>query len=464
MIKRAASLFSKGQPHSPLRVEFELASPLERLDCDYGEILELDVRVTNTGTEPLDSSHPSHPDFTSYHWLSPSGESLVEDGLRTPFAGIVNPGRSQVVRLRVSASARASGAVLAIDVVREGLCWLSQVGSVPLTLPCSIAGAGEVTGGSGGADDSLGPDAAGVAGTVDEFWGKRAEVRATGEWLGWLDHPVVLQECMLPKLETGETNWLLAMMRRHDVPRVGDWLSLGCGEGGLELWLVERGEAGTIDGVDVSAKAVEIANAASAESRLDTARFRVIDLDNDELPADAYDVVIASMAIHHIEKLEGAFDKIHRALKPGGYFFANEYVGPSRFNFPPEQVELANRVIAGLPRDLRRDVMASRARGTTVYKDRYVWRSPEHWLEIDPSEAVRSADIISVFTGTFEQTWVYEFGGPLMHLVLENIVANFDPGNDKDRSIIRLLDLFETALIKAGYLNNDFAVLAGRKA
>lgn len=455
-IKRArASIKSrlKGNASTP-RAKIEIPRPVDRLECDYGDILELGVRVSNEGSEVLDSSHPFHPDFLSYHWLSPEGESLVEDGFRTPLLSIVHPGQSQVVRLKVSVSAMVGEAVLEIDMVKEGIYWFAEVGGKPLRIPCSIGSLEAPAKGERGS-------AAGIE--VSEFWGRRAEVRAEGEYLGWLDHPVVLQECMLAKLGTGETNWLQAMMRLHDVPRGGHWLSLGCGEGGLELWLLEQGEAGSIEGVDVSGRAIEIACESARERGLESASFRVIDLDGESLPDETCDVIIASMAIHHIDRLEDAFSKIYRALKPGGYFFANEYVGPDRFNFPPRQVELANSVIAVLPRELRRDVMASMERGTTIYKDRYVWRSPEHWLEIDSSEAARSSEIIPVFTSTFPSNWIYNFGGPLLHLVLEHIAANFDPENERDRAVIRLLDVLECTSIKAGYLDNDFAVLAGRK-
>lgn len=455
--KRTRSIVSRlkgGQPTLHALMEPATGSGPGR--CDYGDIFEVIVRVTNDGNESLDSSHPFHPDFLSYHWLSDSDEEIVSDGFRTPLLGIVHPGQSQVVRLRVSASAMVEHAVLAIDMVREGICWFAELGGEVVRIPYEIGGTGEPV-------VEAGADAVEGAPGVGAFWGKRAEVRVGGEYLGWLDHPIVLQECVLPKLGTGETNWLLAMMALHEVPRGGKWLSLGCGEGGLELWLVEGGAAGSIEGVDVSAKAVEMANAAAAERGLDSATFRVVDLDKDDLPGEEYDVIIASMAIHHIDSLEGAFSKIHKALKPGGFFFANEYVGPDRFNFPAEQLELANSVIAVLPRELRRDIMAEMERGVTVYKDKYVWRSPEQWLIVDPSEAARSSDIIPVFRDTFEKKWVYEYGGSLLHLVLEHIAANFEEDDEIDRCLIRLLDVFETTLISSGYLNNDFAMLAGAK-
>ena len=444
--KARNSIFSrfKGES-STLKVSLQAVAPADVVECAYGDIFDIPVQVSNEGSEALDSSHPFHADFLSYHWEGPGGDVLIADGIRTPLLGVVHPGQTQVVRLRVSAAAESSEAVLVVDMVREGVSWFAELGGHTMRLPCSI---GSVEVGAG----------------VGDFWGRRAEVRTGGEFLGWLDHPVVSQECVLPRLGGGDTHWILGLMRLHGLEGGGRWLSLGCGEGGLELWLVEQGAASSINGVDLSEHAVEIANEAAASRGLESAHFSVADLNREDLPAEEYDVVIASMAMHHIERLEDIFEKIYGSLKDGGYFFASEYVGPNRFNFPEEQLALANSVIAILPKDLTHDVMASRSRGTTVYKYRYVWRSPEQWLKIDPSEAVRSSEIIGVMRETFDQSWVYEYGGPLLHLVLENIAANFDPEDERDRALIRMMYVFETALVEKGYLNNDFAHLAARKA
>lgn len=291
----------------------------------------------------------------------------------------------------------------------------------------------------------------------------RADARHSGEEWGWLDHPAVLEKCVFPKLGGGGRNWLLAMLERHGIARGGDWLSLGCGEGAFELWLLESGVTGSIAGIDVSPQAVEIARRQASERGLDRARFEVADLNEESLPEGPYDVIFTSMSLHHVLELEVAVSAVRDALRDGGFFLANEYVGPSRFQFSLEQKEIAERLIAALPRELRLHSVASRRVGAVVFKDRYMSRTPEQWDEVDSSEAVRSNEIIGVLEHTFSQSWVYPYGGSLLHLVLEHIASNFDPGSASDRELIKLLDACESGFIASGLFDSDFAVLVARR-
>lgn len=434
--------------------------PVER---EYGDMFYLRVELENLGGDNLDSERPSKPDYLSYHWETATGQALDHEGLRTPLPSAVPPGGSLILPMRVSVTVGPGEAVLRASVVREGEAWFPARETSRSRLAYQIAA---------GADESrLREEVKQVTGggvktraeTVEGFWGLRASVRDTGEGWGWLDHPAVLEECVFPKLGGGERNWLMAVLERHGVPRSGSWLSLGCGDGSFERWLAASGVADNIVGVDISPRAVEIAAAAARDAGLDNVTFGVLDLDRESLASGPYDVIFTSMSLHHLFELEHALESVHGALRPGGFFLANEYVGPSRFQFPARQKELAELVITLLPKELRLHPVASREAGRVVYKDKYLSRTPEQWEEIDPSEAVRSAEIIPIFEKRFESSWVYPYGGSLLHPVLEHIAINFDPADESDRAIIRLLDLLETELIKAGRLQNDFAVLVGRR-
>lgn len=461
MMNRLKRRFSRRK--KALAAAIEMPVGPGRLECTFGDIIELNIRVKNLGSSTWSTGRTRQPDFVSYHWEVPTGESLEHEGLRTPLPCPVIPGESVAVRMKVSVTAPGEEAVLAVDMVREGEAWFSDLGTTPLRVPCSISGAGgpgesRVEPGTRGASDGNGPVL-----TVEELWGERAGVRETGEVLGWLDHSVVLQECILPKLGTPGTNWVLILVEKHGIRKGGNWLSLGCGDGGLELWLARQGVAASIEGVDVSPGAVEIANKAARDQGLKQVNFRTLDLNRDKLPASSYDVILASMAVHHIQNLEKAFESIYEALRPGGYFLASEYVGPTRMQFTGKQVELTDRLISLLPGNLRVDTVASGSRGFKVFKDRYFTRSVEEWEEVDPSEAVRSGEIIPVFRQTFSRARVYPYGGTLMHLALEHIAGNFDPADGKDRAILRIMDVLETELIEAGTLENDFSILVGQR-
>lgn len=450
----------KGVENPSLDASIERIGPAGALEFSYGDIAEVPLLVRNTGSEVLSSHRDGNPDLVSYHWETPGGDPVDSEGLRTPLPEPLPPGGSASVRLKVSATVPLEYAVLAVDMVREGERWFSGEGQEPLRIPCRIDSVEEER----PVEEGALPAACNSAtASVEERWGERAGVRKTQRILGWLDHPVVLQECILPKLGIPGTNWVSILLEKHGAPSGGHWLSLGCGDGFLEMWLVEQGIAASVEGVDVSPGAVEVANRTAVESGLDGVRFRSMDLNSEPLPDGAYDVILASMSIHHIENLEEAFDNIFRALRPGGFFLANEFVGPSRMQFTNRQVELTERLLALLPSGLRRDLVASAASGTTVFKERYRVRSEAEWLEVDPSEAVRSAEITGVFSRAFEESRVYPYGGALLHLALEHIAGNFNPDDQKDRALLRVIDLMETELTAAGTLDNDFAMLVGRK-
>jgi SAM-dependent methyltransferase len=459
-LERVKGLVSPGAP-ATFSVEVALAADPGDIKRESGDIFYLEVDIRNNGNTPLDSRREDNPDYISYHWKSGAGASLDRDGLRTPFLEAVPPGARVVLPMRVSVTPTAGEAVIVVDVVREGVAWSSELGGSTVDVGCTITsgGAAGLMEGLLTRDSRVVTGGAGVA----EFWGARADARHSGEEWGWLDHPAVLEECVFPKLGGGQRNWLLAMLERHTIPWGGAWLSLGCGEGAFELWLLENGVADSIAGIDVSPQAVEIAGRQASERGLERARFEVADLNAGSLPVGPFDVVFTSMSLHHVLELESAVSAVEVALRDGGFFLANEYVGPSRFQFPLEQKEAAERLIAALPRELRVHSVESRRTGAAVFKDKYLSRTPEQWEEVDPSEAVRSDEIVGVLERTFAQSWVYPYGGSLLHLVLEHIASNFDPGNARDRELIRLLDACESGLIRSGLFGSDFAVLVARR-
>jgi SAM-dependent methyltransferase len=444
-----------------LSVEIGPAEAPARINCEFGEIIHLEVSVKNTGESVLDSRRPGNPDYLSYHWEAPDGRILDRDGLRNPFLEPVVPGSRVSRRMRVSVTQRVKQAVIAVDVVREGVAWLSQLGGGTLKIPCEISVGEGVERLAERLEDDEGGGSR--APTVREFWGARAGARHSGEEWGWLDHPAVLEECVFPKLGGRARNWLMLMLERHGIAKGGDWLSLGCGDGGFELWLLDEGVAGSITGVDFSAAAIDIARREASRRGAERAGFAVADLNRERIPGGPYDVIFTSMSLHHLFELERALSGVRDSLRDDGFFLANEYVGPSRFQFPIEQKELADSLIAALPKELRFHSVASRQAGAVVFKDRYLSRTVKQWEEVDPSEAVRSGEIVGLIESAFARSWVYPYGGSLLHLVLEHIASNFDPGNEADRALIRLLDSFESGLIGAGTINSDFAVIVAQR-
>jgi SAM-dependent methyltransferase len=186
--------------------------------------------------------------------------------------------------------------------------------------------------------------------------------------------------------------------------------------------------------------------------------YSVLDLNKAELPKAAYDAIFAISSVHHVFDLENLFDQCRRALKPTGLFLLDEYIGPSRFQTPPHVVELINRLLGVLPSRYRKSLFSND--GSTI--DRYVPSPIEHFLKHDPSEAVRSADILQLLKRDFDIIEFRPYGGAILHMLLSGIAGNFDEGKERDVALLRVLATFEQFLEEEALIDSDFAAIVAR--
>ena len=151
-----------------------------------------------------------------------------------------------------------------------------------------------------------------------------------------------------------------------------------------------------------------------------------------------------------IEALERVLDACRKALRPGGRLLVNEYVGPSRFQWTPEQERLANQQLATLPEPLRQDASSG---GLKVAIHR---PTVAEMITMDPSEAVRSAEIEPALRERFAVKAQWNWGGTVNFLVLQEIAGNFDPANDAHNVHVDRLIADENRWIADGTLPSDF--------
>jgi len=109
----------------------------------------------------------------------------------------------------------------------------------------------------------------------------------------------------------------------HYLPRLVDFagfagqrlLDVGCGLGN-DLSRFARGGA-RVTGVDLSARAIELARANFAQRGL-TGEFRVMDGEALEFPDASFDVVYCHTVLHFTPHPDRMVREVHRVLKPGG--------------------------------------------------------------------------------------------------------------------------------------------------
>lgn len=93
-------------------------------------------------------------------------------------------------------------------------------------------------------------------------------------------------------------------------------LDIGCGDGRDSLYFAQNGLQ--VTAIDFSEKAIERVRQLGAP--IDA---RVMDTTRMDFPDASFDAVYAHLSLHYFDDVTttAVFQKIHRMLKPGGYFF-----------------------------------------------------------------------------------------------------------------------------------------------
>lgn len=231
-------------------------------------------------------------------------------------------------------------------------------------------------------------------------------------------------------------------------------LSLGCGSGHNErswaaVYRFERHE-----GLDISPVSIAEAEKLARNAGMEQLHYAIGDLNSVRLPPAAYDIVFAEQSLHHVAALEHLMAQVQGALKPGGLFVVNEFIGPTRFQWTDRQLEAINGALAILPPCLRRSRVQP-----DIFKSRVVRPTVAQVIASDPSESVRSAEIPGLLHEYFDVLEWRPYGGALLHLLFEDIAGNF---KSDDPAVLGWRDWcfdLEDRLMQAGELKTDFVMV-----
>lgn len=298
---------------------------------------------------------------------------------------------------------------------------------------------------------------------VKELWGS-----TRGEWR----LPQVRHWVALPKVQI-RINFLATGDYRRDryqyfLEKYFGWtsdqtrprrhvLTLGCGHGDFERGLAKYHFARQHDAIDLADGAIEAARRHAADAGLSHVRYMVGNLNSIELPPCTYDAIFGISSVHHVSNLEHLFHQVAVALKPGAFLFLDEYVGPNQLQWRDAQLEVINREIQAMPERLRRSVIDGSIK-------RPIWRdSIETINSSDPSEAIRSEDILKVLPDYLDVIEVRGYGGSLLHMLLDGIAGNFNENDPEAKEWLDRLFEVEDRLLASGQLNHDFATIIARR-
>ena len=293
---------------------------------------------------------------------------------------------------------------------------------------------------------------------TSDFWDREAGTWEQRRGIHWTEHLAVQERF---NLKTGGhihrdlfvflSEFLEKQGRLLPLERA---LTLGCGAGEFQRRLAGYNICGSHLGYDISAESIRMARNKAADEGLAELSYEVRDIDTITLPPDYYDLVFGIQSVHHFKELEHVFSEVRKTLKPGGVFVLHEFIGPTRFQWSDRQLEIVNGIIGFLPGKYRTN---RKEPGTFI---RPAARpSIQEMISMDPSEAVRSGEIVKLLHDFFDIVEFRNLGGAVLQLLLEGITGNFDYDSPEDMRYMKLFFEIEDLMMEMGEVPSDFAII-----
>ena len=277
-----------------------------------------------------------------------------------------------------------------------------------------------------------------------------------GEGASWWDSPIIVAECQ--RRISGNANMDIYQFFKKCLQgrSLEKGISICSGSGEFERTLMDNGLCRQIDAYELSEKRVEEGRT-MVEKGGYAIRFYQEDVNKAIFKPDHYDIFFSWSALHHVQNLEGVIQNAKKCLKKEGILVAQEYIGPNRFQWTDKQLEILNRVLKRLPERLRSDPK------TGNIKERIKKPTINHMKNTDPSEAVRSSDIIPVLRKHFNIRILRYFGGAIFHPLFDDIMGNFDHKNETEAALIEMILLLERVMTEEKILSDDYAIIVAER-
>jgi SAM-dependent methyltransferase len=304
-----------------------------------------------------------------------------------------------------------------------------------------------------------------VAGKVKEatsnwLWDQSADQYIkNGFKVYWETLPIVAHyqfQCMTGDANKNYLDYTIEYLQKHVGTENLRGLSIGCLEmSAAEMTLFKTGYFRAFDVMDIAGGLLERQERKATEQGLEGITYIKQDLNHVDLGQNQYDLIWAVGTIHHIENLEAFFDQVQSALTEGGVFVMREYVGPNRIQLTDEQLALTNEILSYLPEKYKRTPQA------TI-------KTQEHrvdvnaLIELDPSESVRSEDLLAIFKEKLDVIQLAPTGGTLLMPLLNNIASNFEQDQEGE-AFLRIVIMLERMLIENKILPSDYVFCMARK-
>jgi SAM-dependent methyltransferase len=279
-----------------------------------------------------------------------------------------------------------------------------------------------------------------VDSAASKFWDREVKNPTHSSWMEAPEVRAYINESISGLRDAWPMDWFEQWLGGRRFERA---LSVGCGTGPLERDLIRRGLCAHIDAFDGSPQSIEIAkNLAAADGVGDAISYFVGDFNEPQLPHRMYDIVFFHQSAHHVAKLEKLYGRILRRLKRDSLLYLDEYVGPSRSDWNDTLIQPHREFFARVPAEARLD--------------------PQLPLPIqpdDPSEAIRSSEIIPQLLIGFNVAARRDYGGTLLSVLFPSVNWAKSP-----RELIGNMIAWEKELLAQGHPSYHAVIVATPKS
>jgi SAM-dependent methyltransferase len=196
-------------------------------------------------------------------------------------------------------------------------------------------------------------------------------------------------------------------------------LSVGCGAGAMERDLIRRDICDTVDAFDASSVSIGVARQLAKDAHVEQRiHYYEADFNSPTLPSNRYDLVVFHQSAHHVAKLEKLYAALLGTMTDDGLLYMDEYVGPSRFDWSDDLLSRQRALYDEVPSHARRlSELPLPIHGT------------------DPSEAIRSSEILPQLAHGFELIERRDYGGVILSILYPVIDWSAAPPGLIDRLI-----------------------------
>ena len=244
---------------------------------------------------------------------------------------------------------------------------------------------------------------------------------------------------------------------RRCAPRNARLVSLGAGNGELELPLAERLAADGIVNLELVLLELNPEMGQRALERAgelglgDRTRVEQVDL-NHWTHSESADIYLANHSLHHIVGLEHLYDEVVASLDPRGVMLVNDMIGRNGHVRWPETGQIVREIWRTLPERYRLN------RGAGIVDELY----PDLDCSTESFEGIRAQDVLPLLLERLHPEVYVTFGSVIDPFVDRVYGPNFDVEDPADVEVIDAIARLDDAALDLGIVTPTHLVATFR--